>query len=122
MSNAESRKHSFEVDQEKFSTQRAVTYFLLLLFSITTGFVMWQNDQSERSMVLQTIINLTLLAVGYWLGASKQGQDQAQSAQRIAEAVPAAVAAAVKPAVPVVTPGPVTADGIVPAAEVVKGD
>lgn len=88
-------RRKFEPDQEKFSTQRTVTYCLLLIFAVTGGWVLWQNDQSERSMVLQTVINLTLLAVGYWLGASKQGQDQAQSMSRIAEAAPAVAAAVV---------------------------
>lgn len=81
---------AFVADQEKFSTQRNVTYFLLGLFASTSGLVMYQDDQSERSMILQTIINLTLLAVGYWLGASKQGQDQAQAMNQIAAAAPAA--------------------------------
>lgn len=71
------RAADFSPDQEKFSTQRAVTYLIILIFAATTAFVFYNNDQSERSMVLQTIINLTLLAVGYWLGASKQAQDQA---------------------------------------------
>ena len=32
-------------------------------------------DQSERSMVLQTVINLTFLAAGFWLGSSKGAAD-----------------------------------------------
>lgn len=69
------RKQGFLPDQEKFSTQRAVTYLIILIFAVMAGLVFWNNDQSERSMVIQTIINLVLLAVGYWLGASKQAQD-----------------------------------------------
>ncbi|HEU4770100.1 MAG TPA: hypothetical protein VFS77_22220, partial [Pyrinomonadaceae bacterium] len=57
----------FAVDQEKFATQRIVTFVLLGIFIGVTATVMYQNDQSERSMILQTVINLTLLAVGYWL-------------------------------------------------------
>lgn len=79
------RRRPFVVDQEKFSTQRTVTYTLLLIFAAVSGWVLWQNDQSERSMVLQTVINLTLLAVGYWLGTSKQGAEQALSVSRMAE-------------------------------------
>lgn len=91
----EKRKTPFVVDEEKFSTQRTVTYALLCIFTATATWVLYQNDQSERSMILQTVINLTLLAVGYWLGASKQGQDQAQSMSRMAEAAPAVAAAVV---------------------------
>lgn len=99
------KDHPFEADQEKFSTQRTVTYCLLLIFACTAAAVLYQADQSERSMVLQTIINLTLLAVGYWLGASKQGQDQAQAMNRMAENAPAVAAAVVAaaPSAPVST-------------------
>ena len=97
---SERRQTPFAVDQEKFSTQRTVTYFLLLVFAATTAWVLYKDDQSDRSMMLQTVINLTLLAVGYWLGASKQGQDQAQSMSRIAEAAPGVAAAVVANAAP----------------------
>jgi sulfite exporter TauE/SafE len=90
---AERRKT--DLDSEKFSTQRTVTYCLLGIFAGVVSAVLWQSDQSERSMILQTVINLTLLAVGYWLGASKQGQEQAQSMSRIAEAAPSVAAAVV---------------------------
>lgn len=96
----ERRQTPFVADQEKFSTQRTVTYVLLTIFAATSAFVLYDNDQSERSMVLQTIINLTLLAVGYWLGASKQGQDASASQSRIAEAAPAVAAAVVANAAP----------------------
>lgn len=95
-----SERRKTDLDSEKFSTQRAVTYALLLIFSATAAWVLYQNDQSERSMILQTVINLTLLSVGYWLGASKQGQDQAQSMSRIAEAAPSVAAAVVANAKP----------------------
>lgn len=66
-----------DLDGAKFSTQRCVTYIVLLIFFI----VVWQvllgpnQDQSERSMILQTVINVTLLALGFWLGSSKSGQE-----------------------------------------------
>lgn len=73
----ERRRHPFNADQEKFSTQRRVTYILLAMFVGMAINVFIYNDQSERSMVIQTVINFTSLAVGYWIGASKQTQDQA---------------------------------------------
>lgn len=118
------RRPMFEMDAAKFTTQREVTYVLLVLFAAVTGTVLYQNDQSERSMVLQTVINLTLLAVGYWLGASKQAADQGQAMQRIAEqsapVAAAAAAAAIAPAPNAVTPAPMTENGIIPAAEVAQ--
>lgn len=90
------------IDEAKFATQKAVTYALLLIFAAVSGWVLYQNDQSERSMVLQTVINLTLLAVGYWLGASKAAADSNEKIGKIAvSAAPtqaAAVAAARGPA------------------------
>lgn len=97
----EERREPFIIDQAKFSTQRQVTYFLLVIFAGVVGVVLYQDDQSERSMILQTVINLTLLAVGYWLGASKQAADQGQAMSRIAEAsAPTAAAAAVAAVAP----------------------
>lgn len=74
------------LDQAKFSTQREVTYVLLLIFAAVVARVMIQDDQAERSMILTTVTNLTLLAVGYWLGASKAAADSGQAMQKIAEA------------------------------------
>ncbi len=121
----EERREPFVIDRAKFSTQREVTYVLLVIFGVTVVYVLRGEDQSERSMILQTVINLTLLAVGYWLGASKAAADSGQAMSRIAEAsAPAAalaVAAAtgVVPTVPVVTPAPINPEtGVVPAKEV----
>lgn len=121
----EERREPFVIDQAKFSTQREVTYVLLLLFVCVTGVVLYQSDQSERSMVLQTVINLTLLAVGYWLGASKAAADSNSSMSRIAEAAApsAALAVAAATATPAgaVTPAPPNPEtGVIPAAEVAQ--
>lgn len=79
------RRQSFIADAEKFSTQRNVTYFLLLLFAAVSAAVFYTNDQAERSMILQTIINFTMLAIGFWLGTSKGSADKEASISRIAE-------------------------------------
>ena len=71
----EERRAPVLIDAAKFATQKFVTYILLLIFTGVTAIVFLDSDQSERSMVLQTIINLTLLAVGYWLGSSKNASD-----------------------------------------------
>lgn len=76
------RKGDFVAEEEKFSTQRNVTYVLLAVFVGMSLSVLIGSDQSERSIVLQAIINITTFAVGYWLGASKQSQDQIQAAIR----------------------------------------
>jgi hypothetical protein len=91
----ERRSVPFAADQEKFATQRTVTYILLGVFVGVTAKVFLDSDQAERSTVLQTIINLCILAVGYWMGTSKSGTDQAQAVQRIAESAPTVAAAAV---------------------------
>lgn len=83
------RRQSFAADAEKFSTQRGVTYFLLVLFGSVSVAVFCGSDQAERSTVLQTIINFTLLAVGFWLGSSKGQADKDASISRMAEVVAA---------------------------------
>lgn len=130
----EERRKSHTIDDAKFATQKVVTYILLLIFAAVAGWVLYENDQSERSMILQTVINLTLLAVGYWLGASKAAADSAGTVGKIAEqAAPSqalAVAAArgpapseavtpdPKPDPNAVTPAPKNPEtGVIPAAE-----
>lgn len=80
------RRAPFVVDEAKFSTQRVVTYIVLLIFIAVTVNVLLGHDQAERSTIIQTVINFAMLALGFWLGASKQSQETAQSASRIAEA------------------------------------
>src|SRR5258706_4099386 len=80
------RRAPFVIDEAKFSTQRVVTYFLLLIFTAAGWAVVIGNDQSERSTMLQTIINFTMLAVGFWLGSSKGAADKDAAVTRIAEA------------------------------------
>ena len=101
------RRSPFQVDEAKFSTQRFVTYSLLLIFACVVGIVFLGTDQAERSTVLQTVINFTMLALGFWLGTSKSSADKDVTAARVAAAG-------------TVTPGPETAKGNIPAAEVVK--
>lgn len=101
------------LDAAKFSTQREVTYVLLVIFACVVARVLYDNDQSERSMILQTVINLTLLAVGYWLGASKAAADQGQAMSRIAEASAPVTAAAVAAAVSGTAPtDPIKTDSV----------
>lgn len=86
------RREPFIVDEAKFATQRRVTYIVLLMFSAVTANVLLGTDQAERSTIIQTIINFTMLALGFWLGTSKSSADKEQTAARILEAaVPAPV-------------------------------
>lgn len=79
------RRQPFQADEAKFSTQKIVTYILLLIFASVTANVLMGQDQAERSMLLQTVINLTLLATGYWLGSSKAATDTNAAMGRIAQ-------------------------------------
>ena len=65
------RRKRFDDEEAKFDTRKLVTYVLLLIFAAVTANVLIGADQAERSTVLQTVINFTMIAVGYWLGASK---------------------------------------------------
>lgn len=100
------RRAPFVVDEAKFATQRLVTYVLLLIFACVVAVVFLGDDQAERSTTLQTVINFTMLALGFWLGTSKSSADKDITAAKLARDD--------------VTPGPETPAGVVPAAEVVK--
>ncbi len=72
----ERRAQPFIIDEAKFSTQKFVTYILLLFFCVVMGNVLFLgDDQSERSTIIQTVINLAFLAAGFWLGSSKGAAD-----------------------------------------------
>jgi len=107
------RRAPFVVDEAKFSTQRLITYVILVIFTATAANVLIGQDQAERSTIIQTVINFTILALGFWLGSSKSSADKEVTAARILEAnAPPASK------VPLVTPAPATPSGVIPAAEV----
>lgn len=81
---ADRRKRSgFLIDEAKFDTQKTITYASLSIFAALTFWVFAGNDQGERSMVLQTVINLVIGAFGYWLGASKGAADARQTLEKM---------------------------------------
>ncbi len=61
------------------------------MISVGSGFA-----PETKGMVLQSMLISGFAAVvAYWLGSTKQGQEQAQSVSRIAESAPVSTAAAV---------------------------
>ena len=92
------------MEEAKLSTQRNVTYILLALLASITVAVFLGEDKSERSTQQQTIINLAMLGVGFWLGSSKGSADKDASMARIAEAsAPVAAAAVAAASAPIKT-------------------
>lgn len=85
------RRQPFAADEAKFSTQRLVTYALLLIFTAVVTNVLLANDQAERSTIIQTVINFMTFVVGYWIGTSKAAGDKDASAARILEAATPAI-------------------------------
>jgi uncharacterized membrane protein YwzB len=57
-------------EEQKYAIQRLVTLILLLIFTGVTVASFVGADQAERSTVIQTTVNLLMLAVGYWFGKS----------------------------------------------------
>ena len=89
MSQPERRSIPFAADEAKFSTQRLVTYVILIIFTAVVANVLIGQDQAERSTIIQTVINFAMLSIGFWLGTSKSSADKEVTAARILEsAVP----------------------------------
>lgn len=80
------QRKPFMEDAAKFSTQRLVTYALLLIFTAVVANVLLKGDEAERSTIVQTVINFMTFVVGFWLGTSKSAADKDASATRILEA------------------------------------
>lgn len=91
----EDKRVNNSLDEAKFSTQKIVTLILLVIFAAVTANVLAGTDQAERSTILQTVINLTILAAGYWLGSSKAATDSNAAIGQIARAAAPSTAAAV---------------------------
>ena len=92
----ERRTQPFIMDEAKFVTQKTVTVFILLIFAGVCGWVFYQDaNPSERSTVLQTIINLTVMAVGYWLGSSKGAADNRDQLNKLIAPTPGSTTATV---------------------------
>lgn len=87
------------VDDAKLSMQRFVIYVLLIIFTAVTAYVFAGDNEAERSTIMQTVINFTLIAVSFALGSSKGSADKDASMSRIAEASAPTAAAAVAAAV-----------------------
>lgn len=79
-------RRALTADEAKFSTQRLVTYALLLIFTAVVTNVLIVGDEAERSTIVQTVINFMTFVVGFWLGTSKSAADKDASATRILEA------------------------------------
>jgi len=97
-------------DDEKLATQRFVTYVLLIIFTAVAGIVFAGQDHAERSTIMQTVINFTMIAVGFWLGSSKTSADKDASLSRIAEQSAPVAAAAVAAAVGTQAAAPIKTD------------
>lgn len=84
------RRHlPWQADEAKFITQKTVTVFILLIFAGVCGWVFYQDqNQSERATVLQTVINLAILAVSYWLGSSKGAADNRDQLNKMLSPTP----------------------------------
>lgn len=79
-------RRALPTEELKFSTQRFVTYVVLVIFAAVTSNVMSGEDQAERSTIIQTVINFAMLALGFWLGTSKGSVDKDATRSRIMEA------------------------------------
>lgn len=85
----ERRKVPFAIDESKFSMQKVVTYMIFMCFAaIIINVIFMTQDQSERSMVLQTTINLAFMAAGFWLGASKGAADAREQMAKMLQPQP----------------------------------
>lgn len=70
----------FAAEEQKFATQRNLTYIVVAVFACVVLNVLLGTEDAERSMILQTVINIVMLVLGFWFGSSKQSQDQTQAA------------------------------------------
>lgn len=69
------RRQPFVLDEQKFSTQRIVTYAIIAIFSGVTAWVLWGGTVEQRSIIIQCVIGLMIGAIAFWMGSSKGAAD-----------------------------------------------
>jgi uncharacterized membrane protein YfcA len=70
------RRLPFIAEEQKFSTQKQITFFVMAIMSLVTAWVLFYGSIEQRSAVIQMWIGLTLLAAGYWMATSKGSADK----------------------------------------------
>ena len=77
------RRKPFVLDEQKFSTQRIVTYAIIAIFSAVTAWVLWCGTVEQRSIIIQCVIGLMIGAIAFWMGSSKGAVDNRDQLNRM---------------------------------------
>jgi ABC-type enterobactin transport system permease subunit len=88
----ERRQQPFVLDEAKFATQKILSVVLIAIFAgVVTAIFLYSTDLAERSMIIQTVINITMIVVGFWLGSSKGAADTQDRMQKFMQPPPLVV-------------------------------
>lgn len=77
------KERRFLAEEEKFSTQRVVSYCVMIIFTAVTAWILHFGTQDQKSIIIQTVINLVIGVVAFWIGSSKGSADKEAQLNRI---------------------------------------
>lgn len=80
------RRAPFVAEQEKFSTQHKLTFFVIAIMALVTSWVLVYGSIEQRSAVVQMWIGLTLLTAGFWFATSKGSADKETQLNKLGSA------------------------------------
>lgn len=80
------RRAPFIAEQQKFSTQKFMSYCVVLLFTAVTSWILSYGTSEQKSIIIQTIIGLMIGVVAFWIGSSKGSADKEAELQQIRKA------------------------------------
>lgn len=73
----------FNPEEEKFSTQRLVTYAIILIFTGVAAWILFYGTVEQRSIIIQCIIGLMIGVVTFWIGSSKGAADNREQLNKL---------------------------------------
>ena len=72
----ERRATPFISEEAKFSTQNAITFYVITIMALVTAWVLFYGSIEQRSAVVQMWIGLSLLTAGFWFATTKSSADK----------------------------------------------
>lgn len=76
------------MDEEKFVTQRQLTFTIVMLFSFVTIWSLFLGTVEQKSIIIQCVIGLMIAYTSYWIGATKGAADAREQMAKMLQPQP----------------------------------
>ena len=76
------KERRFSVDEAKFTTQRAVTFYIFMLVTAVIGVICWRGEVDDIKNIFNVLVPFFASVIGYWIASSKGSADKDQLSRR----------------------------------------